>query len=661
MPRNSGIRVVVAVLALVVGGDRASAQTTWPTKGWPTATPQAVGINAAVLDSIDAEIVAGRYGYVDRMLVIRRGSIAYDKSYVHDYDRIYGDSASSASALNPHDIDGPYNYYASWWHPYYRRGDLHTLQSVTKTVTSVVIGTAVTRGDFPSIDTPVLSFFDTTKVANIDDRKRRMTVRQLLNMTSGIDWNENLPYVDPRNAAVTMEASYDWVKFTIDRPMGEEPGARFNYNSGASQLLAYIFRKATNADIEDYAARRLFGPLGIQRWYWKRTPAGIIDTEGGLYLEARDLAKIWYLFAQNGMWDGQRLLSADWVRRSTTPSVSVAPVAGAPGYSLKWWLYRHPRDTTRFVWGGSGFGGQLPMAFPDEDLIIVFNGWNILPGRPALPRARIADRIVGALTESRPVAQQATGSPQYRSRAGVTYLAQADTGPVARADAALTADPRNVDKIIALGIAQSGARQFREAIETFSRGLAIAPNNALLYRWRGHRYLSVRELDRARADLTRGSRLDSTIYGNWYHLGIVRYVNGDFAGAADAFTHALPKAPDAGELSASTDWLWMSLSRAGRRNDAKALLDRRPDTLVTTNAYAARLKLYRGEIGPDQVITPADTSDVAQATLNYGIGNWYLVRGDVARAKEYFERSIRSGGWPAFGFIASEAELRKLR
>src|ERR1043165_908609 len=97
---------------------------------------------------------------------------------------------------------------------------------------------------------------------------------------------------------------------------------------------------------------------------------------------------------------------------------------------------------------------------------------------------------------------------QYRSPAGVAYRAQADTGPIARAQAALAADPRNVDKIIALGVAQSGARQFREAIATFTRGIAIAPNNAILYRWRGHRYLSVRELDHALADFNRGNKLD---------------------------------------------------------------------------------------------------------------------------------------------------------
>src|SRR5688500_15268321 len=252
-------------------------------------------------------------------------------------------------------------------------------------------------------------------------------------------------------------------------------------------------------------------------------------------------------------------------------------------------------------------------------------------------------------------------SVQYRSPAGVEYRSLADTGSVARAKAALDADPRNVDRIIALGVAQSGVRQFREAIETFTRGLAIAPNNAMLYRWRGHRYLSVREFDRAHQDLTKGFALDSLNYGILYHLGIVRYVRGDFTGAADAFRRAQRIAPEAGELAGSTDWLWMSLSRAGRSTEAKAMLDRRPDSLPIDNAYARRLKLYRGQVDADAVITPADSADVQTATLAYGIGNWHLVQGDTARARTWFERSIRSGGWPGFGFILSEVELRRTR
>ena len=122
-------------------------------------------------------------------------------------------------------------------------------------------------------------------------------------------------------------------------------------------------------------------------------------------------------------------------------------------------------------------------------------------------------------------------SVQYRSPAGVEYRAQRDTGAIARAESALATDPRNIDRIIALGVAQSGVRQYREAISTFTRGLAIAPTNAVLFRWRGHRYLSTREFDRALADLTRGAELDSTIYGIWYHLGIVKFARRDFAGS----------------------------------------------------------------------------------------------------------------------------------
>ena len=252
-------------------------------------------------------------------------------------------------------------------------------------------------------------------------------------------------------------------------------------------------------------------------------------------------------------------------------------------------------------------------------------------------------------------------SVQYRSPAGVDYKSQPDTGAIARAERALAAEPRNVERIIQLGVAQSGVRQFREAIQTFTRGIAIAPNDPMLYRWRGHRYLSVRDFDHAMADLTHGFRLDSTNYGVLYHLGIVRFVRGDFSGAADAFKRAQPHAPDAGELAGATDWLWMSLSRAGRKAEATAMLARHPDSLPTKVAYAQRLQLYRGQIGPDAVITPADTGDVAVATLSYGIGNWYLVRGDTARARTWFERSIRSGGWPGFGFIMSEVELRRLK
>ena len=372
------------------------ATTPLAAQSWPVATPASVGINAAVLDSIDREIKAGTYNGIDRFVVIRNGRLVYDKHYAWNYDSIYGDSAKTRNPLNAHDPTGSYNYFNPWWHPTYRRGDLHSLQSVTKTVTSVIIGVARTRGDFPSIDTPVLRFFDTTQVKNIDDRKRRMTVRHLLTMSGGIDWNESLPYIDPGNTAVAMEASFDWVDYTINRPMAVEPGSRWLYSSGETELLAHIFRKATGMDIEEYGARYLFAPLGIERWHWKRIPTGLIDTEGGLYLEAKDLARIWNLWLQNGKVGDKQLISPEWIAESVKPALRVAPNAGAPSYGFKWWLYQNPTDTTRFMWGGSGFGGQLPVAIPEKDLVVVFNGWNILPGRRGIPLAKTMERILKA-------------------------------------------------------------------------------------------------------------------------------------------------------------------------------------------------------------------------------------------------------------------------
>jgi len=270
-------------------------------------------------------------------------------------------------------------------------------------------------------------------------------------------------------------------------------------------------------------------------------------------------------------------------------------------------------------------------------------------------------------------------SVQYRSPEGETYRAQPENAAVVAARAALGGDYRDVAKVIALGVAQSGVLQYREAIATFTRGLAALPgtaasrpvtarqDDAMLLRWRGHRYISVREFARADADLTRGLALDGTNYGVLFHLGVLRFSQGRFADAAALFARAQPLAPDGGERAGSTDWLWMSLARAGRRPEADAMLAQRIDTLPDPKpappgyAYVTRLTLYRGEITPEQVVPPGETDATTLATLNYGLGNWYVVRGDTAKARDAWERAVQSGGWPGFGFNVAEAELRRLR
>ena len=368
-------------------------------KAWPVATPPSVGLDAKALASLDADIASRKYGNVDSMLVMRHGKIAYDKTYTHDYAKIYGTQAKEPGPLNPHDFGGPYNYFNPWWHPFYHGSDLHSMQSVTKSVTSAVIGVAVSRHEFPSLDTPVLKFFDEDKVANIDDRKRHMTIRNLITMTTGVKWEDGFPYSDPRNSAGIMEGSEDWVKYFIDQPMAEEPGAHFYYNDGAPEVLAYIFQKATGQDMEEYAAKNLFAPIGIERWFWKRTPLGLPDAEGGLYLERHDLARLMILFQHDGMWDGKQVVGAEWVKASLAPSITVNEKAGVK-YGFLWWLYPYGKDDPRMTIAGSGFGGQEPIVIPAYDIVMIFTGWNILPGAGLRHRDAI-DRVLAAVTDGK--------------------------------------------------------------------------------------------------------------------------------------------------------------------------------------------------------------------------------------------------------------------
>ncbi|MEO8042132.1 MAG: serine hydrolase [Acidobacteriota bacterium] len=363
---------------------------------WPKATPKSVGVDAKALAAFDAEIASGKFGNIDSFTIVRHGKLVFERRYAHDYDKIYGDDAKKQSPLNPHDLTGPYNYYNSYWHPWYQRGELHTLQSVSKTITSIIVGVARNRKEFPDLDTPVMNFFDASKVANVDDRKRRMTIRHLLTMSAGFDWNEDLPYTNPSNTGIQMEASSDWVDYTINRPMAYEPGTKFQYNSGATQILAHIFRVATGTDIEDYAARNLFAPLGIRQYFWKRSPSGLVDAEGGIYLRPRDVAKLWYLFLKRGMWEGKQIVSAEWVKDSVTPAFDL----GGAKYGLKWWMYPYGKDNSKLVWGGSGFGGQRPMAFPEYDMVVVYTAWNIGSG-PTLRTRDAIDRVVGTLFDNK--------------------------------------------------------------------------------------------------------------------------------------------------------------------------------------------------------------------------------------------------------------------
>jgi|HubBroStandDraft_4_1064222.scaffolds.fasta_scaffold29043_3 CubicO group peptidase (beta-lactamase class C family) len=389
--KKRGVRValpgtiVLASTALLFAGKSATPpadETLWPTKSWATASPTSVGLDEQVLLRLDKDMASGKYSQMmDSFAVFRCGKKVFERTYPHDYAKIYAKQAGERGPWNMR-LTGRYNYFDPYWHPYYHGTDLHTMQSISKTVTSVIIGVAMQRGDFKAgLDTPVLKYFDTSKVKGVDDRKRRITLRNLLTMTAGFDWDDDGFYAgDPQNDTSMMEVSDDWVQYAIDKPMAAEPGTVWNYNSGATMLLAYIFQKETGQDLDEYGQKYLFAPLGI-RHEWKRTYLGVVDAEGGLYLNDSDLAKIGYLYLHDGMWEGQRIVSSEWVKQSLTPyfQTKVEPqFKDGFKYGFKWWLFQLP-DSTEYVWMARGVGDEHLMVFPNEGLIVTFTMWDILP------------------------------------------------------------------------------------------------------------------------------------------------------------------------------------------------------------------------------------------------------------------------------------------
>ncbi|MGD8966570.1 MAG: serine hydrolase [Anaerolineae bacterium] len=364
--------LLVLIIFLVAACSPSEPAIPWPTESWPVSSPGDQGLDAALLDEIHQRIDSGAYGYVDRLLLIRNGQLVMDQTYVHDYERI---NAGRDPTSHPH------NYYHPDWHPYYRGSDLHTPQSVTKGVTSIVIGIAIQRGEIPGPGVAVLDYFEDYEIAHLDNRKQRSTLEDVLTMRAGLEWDEwTYPVGDPRNSVTQLEMSDDWIQFALNLPMAREPGEVFVYNSGASQFPSVIVMEATGLYIDEYAEEVLFRTLGIQDYYWKKTPKGWPDTEGGLYLRAEDLAKIGYLVLHEGVWQGRQIVPQDWIDEMTSPKVAdVAPedLDWNDGYGYQWWLLADRTQEDGQVYGALGYGGQFLFIVPERDLVAVFNAWNI--------------------------------------------------------------------------------------------------------------------------------------------------------------------------------------------------------------------------------------------------------------------------------------------
>ena len=374
--------LLLAVPGLVLAQ---SAAAQWPTNGWSTSTPAAQGLRNEPLDSLHRDIAANKFGNVDRLVIIRNGYLVRSERYPRDYKAI-----SAGTDTTSHQ----FNYQHPDWHPWFHGRDIHTLQSVTKSVTSALIGIAVQRGEIAGVNVPLLSFFRDYDLSGIDPRLQQATLEDLLTMRTGIEWHETDRPIDSTNTTIQLEASHDWIRFTLGQPMDAAPRTKWVYNSGGSALMAVVLKQATGQHAHKYAELHLFGPLGIRDYHWKITPTGHPDTEGGLYLEAEQLAKIGYLYLNRGMWNGRRILPEEWVNASVARQVNDVNQAGW-GYGYQWW--RLDRDDHVDVWAGLGYGGQFLVVMPQFNMIGVVNSWNVFGQRvPGVLGPMISSMIAAA-------------------------------------------------------------------------------------------------------------------------------------------------------------------------------------------------------------------------------------------------------------------------
>ncbi|NNF39465.1 MAG: serine hydrolase [Gemmatimonadetes bacterium] len=369
--------------------DATSPGATWPGETWPVSTPEAEGFDGQAIDALVADLEGGAYGLVDAFLLIRNGRAVADHRFTHDYDSIFAVHGGEP---------GMYNYNDPDWHPYYRDTGLHSLQSVTKSVTSAALGIAVDEGFIPGVDSPAYAWFGSYEPYTTDARKDATTLEDFLTMRSGIDWLTEGGYDNAVHSTVELEASDAWIRYVLERPTDTVPGRVFEYNDGVSVLLGKIVREATGQRVDDWARERLFEPIGIDEFHWKITPDGEADTEGGLYLATHDLARIGYLFLRGGEWDGRQVVSREWVEASTAPVVSdVNPDPDQEiGYGYQWWITAQEAGETR-IFAGNGYGGQYVMVSPEHDIVVVLNGWDIRSEADLSTWRALQDRIIPAL------------------------------------------------------------------------------------------------------------------------------------------------------------------------------------------------------------------------------------------------------------------------
>jgi CubicO group peptidase (beta-lactamase class C family) len=363
--RNAATAALIAAV-LMAGGfvtsrswaeppaDQAPPQAAWPTTGWETSTPEGQGMDSASLARLVEAV--GTYRQ-DSLTIIRNGWIVADA------------------------------YYAP-----YGPGIRHDLRSVTKSIVSTLTAIELQRGLLDSVDHPVLDLFSDKQIANVDDNKRAMTVQNLLDMTSGIAWQEQA--YTPDEPLLRMYRSPNPTEFVLRQPMSGTPGKSFYYNSGNPYLLSALISRKTGHNALEFARSELFRPLGIEDVRWGAPDAqNVTDGEAGLYLAPHDMAKIGYLYLRNGMWDGRQLIPPSWVDRAKAGQV---PAAAGFHYANLWWSLPE-----KGAYMALGRHSQMIVVIPKLNIVAVMTG--ILPDGEIYPATRVVDDIAAAVKSDQPL------------------------------------------------------------------------------------------------------------------------------------------------------------------------------------------------------------------------------------------------------------------
>jgi CubicO group peptidase (beta-lactamase class C family) len=320
------------------------ASTYYPDSTWRTATPEQVGVPSDVLARVGQRIASRTWRGLDSFIVVRRGYLVHET--------YYGTSS---------------------------RDDVHTMQSVSKSITSVVTGIASDAGSL-NIEAPMLSLLPQYADASPDPRLAQVALRHLLEMRSGINFYE-YPY--PGSPLETLNTSRgSWVRIALEQPFNAEPGALWQYNSGGVIVVGAAVASATTTPFYAYARERLFTPLGISGQYWILSGYDdTVHTGGGLYLRAIDLARVGYLVLKQGQWSGRQIVSRDWLTRSTAPvTFRTSQFGGVPvDYGLLWWMAaidsaRSTADVSNRIIIASGNMNQFLFVVPSLDLVVVNTG-----------------------------------------------------------------------------------------------------------------------------------------------------------------------------------------------------------------------------------------------------------------------------------------------